>query len=29
MRTGAVGWGYGEPAELKPLNPDLWIDDSR
>lgn len=26
MLTCAVGWGYGDPAELKALHPDLWID---
>ncbi len=26
VRTCAVAWGYGDPAELRRLEPDLWID---
>ena len=26
MRTCAVAWGYGDPAELRAWQPDLWID---
>ncbi|MBI3693819.1 MAG: HAD-IA family hydrolase [Acidobacteria bacterium] len=29
MRTCAVAWGYGDHAELKALEPDLWIDEPR
>jgi len=27
MRTCAVAWGYGEPAELRRLEPDHWIEE--
>ena len=26
MHTCAVAWGYGDPAELQSLEPDLWIE---
>jgi phosphoglycolate phosphatase len=29
MRTCAVAWGYGDPAELKQSKPGLWIEEPR